>query len=161
MYIFICKGTWIYSGQYTLYLSSTLIKNSIFCCVAPGHRDIRKIQFCAMFSKSSLFKIEYSINIETQCLTYIQLYSKPHFHIFTRKKDPLPMLPESPCTPYTVQCTLYTLHFTLYTVYSTLYTVHCTLYTVYCTLNTAHCILYTVQCTLYTLHFKLYTVHHG
>ena len=49
-----------------------------------------------MFSKSSLFKIEYSINIETQCLKNIQLYSKPHFHIFTRKKGPLPLLPESP-----------------------------------------------------------------
>ena len=96
MYIFKCKGTWIYSGQYNLYLSSTLIKNSIFCCVAPGHWDSRKIKFCAMFSKSSLFKIEYSINIETQCLKNIQLYSKPHFHIFTRKKGPLPMLPESP-----------------------------------------------------------------
>ena len=95
MYIFKCKGTWIYSGQYNLYLSSTLIKNSIFCCVAPGHWDSRKIKFCAMFSKSSLFKIEYSINIETQCLKNIQLYSKPHFHIFTRKKGPLPMLPES------------------------------------------------------------------
>ena len=96
MYIFKCKGTWIYSGQYNLYLSSTLIKNSIFCCVAPGHWDSRKIKFCAMFSKSSLFKIEYSINIETQCLKNIQLYSKPHFHIFTRKKGPLPLLPESP-----------------------------------------------------------------
>ena len=49
-----------------------------------------------MISKSSLFKIEYSINIETQCLKSIQLYSKPHFHIFTRKKGPLPLLPESP-----------------------------------------------------------------
>ena len=52
-----------------------------------------------MFSKSSLFKIEYSINIETQCLKNIQLYSKPHFHTFTRKKGPLPLLPESPGTP--------------------------------------------------------------
>lgn len=100
MYIFKCKGTWIYSGQYNLYLSSTLIKNSIFCCVAPGHWDSRKIKFCAMFSKSSLFKIEYSINIETQCLKNIQLYSKPHFHIFTRKKGPLPLLPESPSSPW-------------------------------------------------------------
>lgn len=104
MYIFKCKGTWIYSGQYNLYLSSTLIKNSIFCCVAPGHWDSRKIKFCAMFSKSSLFKIEYSINIETQCLKNIQLYSKPHFHIFTRKKGPLPMLPESPPTPPSWWC---------------------------------------------------------
>ena len=96
MYIFKCKGTWIYSGQYNLYLSSTLIKNSIFCCVAPGHWDSRKIKFCAVFSKSSLFKIEYSINIETQCLKNIQFYSKQHYHIFTRKKCPLPMLPKSP-----------------------------------------------------------------
>ena len=104
MYIFIWKEIWIYSGQYNLYLSSTLINNSIFCCVAPGHWDIRKIKFCAMFSKSSLFKIEYSINIETQCLTNIHLYSKPHFHIFTRKKGPLPMLPESPpCEPQRYQ----------------------------------------------------------
>ena len=51
-----------------------------------------------MFSKSSLFKIKYSINIETQYLKNIQLYSKPHFHIFTRKKGPLPLLPESPPT---------------------------------------------------------------
>ena len=51
-----------------------------------------------MFSKLSLFKNEYSINIETQCLKNIQLYSKPHFHIFTRKKGPLLMLPESPQT---------------------------------------------------------------
>ena len=49
-----------------------------------------------MFSKLSLFKIEYSINIKTQCLKNIQIYSKPHFHIFTRKKGPLPLLPESP-----------------------------------------------------------------
>ena len=49
-----------------------------------------------MFSKSSLFKIEYSINIETQFLKNIQLYSKPHFYIFTRKKGPLPLLPDSP-----------------------------------------------------------------
>ena len=39
-----------------------------------------------MFSKSSLLKIEYSINIEAQCFKNVQLYSKPHFHIFTRKK---------------------------------------------------------------------------
>ena len=105
MYIFKCKGTWIYSGQYNLYLSSTLIKNSIFCCVAPGHWDSRKIKFCAMFSKSSLFKIECSINIETQCLKNIQLYSKPHFHIFTRKKGPLPLLRESPlyCVGHTIK----------------------------------------------------------
>ena len=96
MYIFKGKGIWIYSGQYNLYLSSTWIKNLIFCCVAPGHWDSRKIRFCAMFSKSSLFKIEYSLNIETQCLKNIQLYPKQHFHIFTRKKCPLPMLPESP-----------------------------------------------------------------
>ena len=90
MYIVKCKGTWIDSGQNNLYFSLT------FCCVAPGHWDSRKIKFCAMFSKSSLFKIEYSINIETQCLKNIRLYFKPYFHFFTRKKGPLAMLPETP-----------------------------------------------------------------
>ena len=92
MYIFKCKGTWIYSGQYNLYLSSTLIKKTQFLLRCAG----TLIKLSAMFSKSSLFKIEYSINIETQCLKNIQLYSKPHFHIFNRKKGPLPLLPESP-----------------------------------------------------------------
>ena len=122
MYIFICKGTWIYSGQYNLYLSSTLIKkNSLFCCVAPGHWDSRTIKFCAMFSKSSLFKIEYSFNIETQCLKNIQLYSKPHFHIFTRKRvhyqcyqNPPGTVNSVQHTICSVQCVVYTVQFTVY-----------------------------------------------
>ena len=82
------NGKLIDSGDNNLYIFfflSILIKSQVFTVLR---------QDTAMFSK--LLKIEYIITIGTQCLKPIQLYSKPHFQMFTRKKGPLSMLLESP-----------------------------------------------------------------
>ena len=77
---------WKDSGEYNLYFLSTLIRTQVYSALHRNTDIAEKFYLVPYFQKCSLILIEYIINIGTQCSKTIHLYSKPHFHIFTRKK---------------------------------------------------------------------------
>ena len=65
MYKFKCKGTWIYSGQYNLYLSSTLIKKLIFFAALRRDTEIaEKFIFVPCFQNQACSKLNTALTFK-------------------------------------------------------------------------------------------------
>ena len=65
MYIFKCKGAWIYSGQYNLYLSSTLIKKTKFFAALRQDTEIaEKSNFVLCFQNQACSKLNTALKLE-------------------------------------------------------------------------------------------------
>ncbi len=65
MYIFKCKGTWIYSGQYNLYLSSTLIKKTQFFAALRWDTEIAEtLNIVPCFQNQACSKLNTALTLK-------------------------------------------------------------------------------------------------
>ena len=94
MYIVKCKGKWKNSGQYNRCFSTTLIKTQVFTALRRDTEIAEKLNFVPWFQNQDCSKLNTSLTLEPNVQKLYNYILSHIFHIFTRKKGPLPITKE-------------------------------------------------------------------